>query len=141
MGQYYKIVNLTKKEYLKPHAFGDGLKLLEFGSGGCGTMCALAILLSDGNGRGGGDLHTKRNEKLIGSWAGDKIVVTGDYADAGRFTFGEKNLYDVVRNRRFKNISRAVIRVMCQDGYIKQELRKATAWRQNKDLPKVLQHK
>ena len=56
MGQYYLIVNLDKRQYLHAHKFGDGLKLLEFGSSGSGTMCALAILLADGNGRGGGDL-------------------------------------------------------------------------------------
>ena len=38
--------------------FGDGLKLLEFASSSCATMTALAILLADGNNRGGGDLPT-----------------------------------------------------------------------------------
>lgn len=79
MGQYYMIVNLDKEQYLHPHAFGDGLKLMEFGSNGRGTMLALAVLLARGNGRGGGDLHS--NNRIIGSWAGDRIVVTGDYAD------------------------------------------------------------
>ncbi len=76
MGQYYKIVNLDKRQYLHPHKFGDGLKLLEFGAGGSGTMCGLAILLADGNGRGGGDLRS--NASVIGSWAGDRIVIAGD---------------------------------------------------------------
>ena len=139
MGQYYKVVNLTKKQYLHPHAFGDGLKLLEFGSGGCGTMCALALLLSDGNGRGGGDLHTKKREPLIGSWAGDKIVVTGDYADKGHFGSGKVNLYTKAEN--FKDISKSIMALMCQDGWLKQALLKSTAWRDNEDLPKILQHK
>lgn len=43
MGQYYYVINVTKKEYLHPHKFFDGLKLLEFG---CSS-----------NGRGGGDLN------------------------------------------------------------------------------------
>lgn len=30
MGQYYMVMNLAKKEYLHPHHFGDGLKLMEF---------------------------------------------------------------------------------------------------------------
>lgn len=38
MGQYHYVVNLDKKQYLRPHRFGDGLKLLEFGSSGQGTM-------------------------------------------------------------------------------------------------------
>ena len=31
MGQYYVIANLDKKEFLNPHKFGDGVKLMEFG--------------------------------------------------------------------------------------------------------------
>ena len=30
MGQYYKIVNIKKKQYISPHTFGDGSKLMEF---------------------------------------------------------------------------------------------------------------
>ena len=28
MGQYYKVVNKTKKEFLDPHSFGHGAKLM-----------------------------------------------------------------------------------------------------------------
>lgn len=86
MGQYYLIVNLDKREFLYPHRFGDGLKLLEFGDSAAGTMCGLAILLADGNGRGCGDLEA--DDPIIGSWAGDRIVVAGDYADGGRWLGG-----------------------------------------------------
>ena len=82
MGQYYLIVNIDKRQYLNPHKCGDGLKLLEFASGSCGTLAALAILLADGNGRGGGDLHS--DNPVIGSWAGDRIAIAGDYADEGK---------------------------------------------------------
>lgn len=115
MGQYYKIVNLTKKEFLTPWAFNDGAKLLEFGSSPEGTMTGLAILLASGNGRGGGDLyrsgpvkklgklkphqkvshtwesknphiaHEIRVPEIIGSWAGDRIVIAGDYDDPNLF--------------------------------------------------------
>jgi len=85
MGQYYLVVNVDKRQFLHPHCFSDGLKLMEFGASGCGTMAGLAILLADGNGRGGGDCRVKADPyKLIGSWAGDRIVVTGDYADNGK---------------------------------------------------------
>jgi hypothetical protein len=118
MGQYYKIVNLTKREFLTPWTFNDGAKLLEFGSSGDGTMTGLAILLASGNGRGGGDLyisktvnklgklkphqkvfHTYSSTNLkgkkiakeirvptiVGSWAGDQIVIAGDYDDPNLF--------------------------------------------------------
>jgi len=92
MGQHYRMVNLDKKQYLHPYKLGDGLKLLEFGTAGEGTMMALAALLADGNGRGGGDLLS--DHPLVGSWAGDRIVIAGDYADNGRFVDNsERNLY------------------------------------------------
>ena len=81
MGQYYYVVNLDKKQFLYPHKLGDGLKLWEMAaSGGCGK--ALIPLLSDGNGRGGGDFN---DNPLVGSWAGDRIVISGDYSDKGKF--------------------------------------------------------
>jgi len=83
MGQYYLTVNLDRQEYLDPHKFGDGLKLLEFGDSSSGTMTGLAILLADGNGRGGGDLRSEN--PIIGSWKGDRIVVAGDYANPNNF--------------------------------------------------------
>lgn len=85
MGQYHLIVNLDKREFLHPHHLGDGLKLVEFGCSSQGTMTALALLLCDSNGRGGGDFHQEKakklEEKYIGRWNGDRIVITGDYAD------------------------------------------------------------
>jgi len=116
MGQYYYIVNIDKHEYLHPHKFDDGLKLLEFGCSAYGVMTALAILLADGNGRGGGDIcitglvsdlgelkphqrvdhkfenngkpYETRVPKSAGRWASDRIVITGDYADANYLPCG-----------------------------------------------------
>lgn len=106
MGQYHFIANYDKKEFLHPHKFDDGLKLLEFGQSGEGTMFGLAVLLAASNtpeARGGGDLHPwidghgshgderqlkgdpKRAEWLmtnvVGRWAGDRIAIIGDYAE------------------------------------------------------------
>jgi len=84
VGQYYVIVNLDKREYLDPHAFGNGMKLLEFGVDGTSVMTGLAILLASSNGQGGGDLHVPEGsewEDVPGRWAGDRIVVAGDYDD------------------------------------------------------------
>src|SRR5262245_19533209 len=58
---------------------------MEFSGQANGMMQALAILLAHSNGRGGGDLHTEQltdeDNALIGSWAGDRVVVAGDYDD------------------------------------------------------------
>lgn len=83
MGQYYLICNIDKEEYINPHKFGEGWKLMEFANSRYGTLCGLAVLLADGNNRGGGDLHS--DHEIIGSWAGDRVVVAGDYADEGKF--------------------------------------------------------
>jgi hypothetical protein len=83
MGQYHKIYNLDAMQKLNPSAGGDGLKLMEFGSGAYGTLSALAILLAKGI-------------DYQGPWAGNRIVVSGDYADEGRFvpeTHAAMNLY------------------------------------------------
>lgn len=50
MRQYYLVCNLDRREYLHPHAFEEGQKLLEFGSDGERLLTGLAVLLSDGNG-------------------------------------------------------------------------------------------
>lgn len=84
MGQYYKIANLTKREFINPHTFGDGIKLMEFAMNSGGIMSALAILLASSNGCGGGDLHLTDKSPwkgVPGRWAGDRIVVAGDYDD------------------------------------------------------------
>ena len=82
MGQYHKIVNLDKKQILHPHKFDDGLKLMEFGQSGQGTMAGLAVLLAascKGGARGGGDVDSEST--LVGSWAGDRIAIIGDYCE------------------------------------------------------------
>ena len=117
MGQYYKIVNIKKKQYIKPHTFGDGAKLMEFSSNSIGVLAGLSILLADGNGRGGGDLHSEN--EIIGSWAGDNIVVTGDYADNGKYLPVDKvdrNLYDVASDEG-EDISLKVLDALFDDRY------------------------
>jgi hypothetical protein len=114
MGQYYRVVNITKKQIIDPYIFGSGMKLMEFTSDGMSVMQGLGILLADGNNRGGGDLRS--SNPVIGSWAGDKIVVTGDYADDGKFLLkrnSHMNLYDFSKN--FEDVSKEVVKALCDD--------------------------
>lgn len=117
MGQYYYVINLDKKQYLHPHRFGDGLKLMEFACSGEGTMTGLAILLADGNGRGMGDVHS--NHSVIGSWAGDRIIISGDYAD--NLPGEEYNLYNLA-SVEYEEISAQVIEAMCDDENLREAL-------------------
>jgi hypothetical protein len=145
VGQYYKIVSLTDKQYLHPHVFGEGIKLLEFGASGRGAMMGLAILLADGNNRGGGDLYS--DNPIIGSWAGSKVVVAGDYADEGKWLTRDQirewrkkcpeeyerakkydkdspNLYSYAE-AMFEDISEKVIWALCDDHYIFDDFARA----------------
>ena len=111
MGQYYIVVNLDKREFMHPHFFGDGMKLMELGSGGTGTMLGLVALLSIGNGRGGGDLGS--DDVIVGSWAGDRIAVVGGYSDGVELD-GVVYSYSKIQDE-FDNISGSVINALADD--------------------------
>lgn len=133
-------------------------------------MTALALLLSSGNGRGGGDLIVHDDDdwtlesrpprvELVGSWAGDRIVISGDYADDGlfvdkkEFTAEEHRIlnnkldeeyhevykpenYNIYRLAQllFKDISYDILRLMIMDGWIKEKYIKSGSWFK-KELP------
>jgi len=121
MGQYFKVVNVKKREYINPHMFNDGMKLMEFGMSAGGTLTALAVLLADGNGRGGGDLNS--SNEIVGSWAGDPIVIAGDYADEGKFLPADKQdttLYNVV-DVEGKDISHLVLDALMEDRWFRED--------------------
>lgn len=78
MGQYFKVYNVDKKEFIHAHHIDNGLKLMEQVGFEKSSSSALFLLLANSNGRGGGDA---KPQSLIGRWAGDRIVVQGDYAE------------------------------------------------------------
>lgn len=174
MGQYYIAVNIDKKEYIQPHACGDGAKLLEFALGRAGFMSCLALLLADGNGRGGGDLFgakcpkceggvlrrkdgTPRRHRggprdglvkicpkckavgrvpapeIVGSWAGDRVVIAGDYGDNGKFLPDGRedgpNLYAAVyaEGSEFRNVSEDVMRALAGDRWAAEYMGESAA--------------
>jgi len=140
MGQYYKIVNIKKKQYITPHTFGDGAKLMEFSMSASGVLAGLAILLADGNGRGGGDLHSEND--IVGSWAGDNIVVAGDYADEGKFVKeADRNLYCLATSEG-EDISVKVLDALFDDQYFFSEFRKNRAeWSTNDAIDDLIKQK
>ena len=145
MGQYHLIVNTDKKNYLCPTRLGDGLKLLEFGDGGA-TLTALAILLAQDNGRGLGDLHVampdtplesweqgkcglKRirtpHAHLVGSWAGDRISIAGDYGD--NLPGETENLYYFAQ-RVFEDISAPLRELINCDKWLREKFADQFKW-------------
>lgn len=99
MGQYHRIYNLDKKETLG--AIASGIKLQEMSSDYY-TMTALMVLMCNSNGRGGGDLVADADGSaaiaaISGRWAGDRIVVQGDYAketDPGFISESERESFE-----------------------------------------------
>ena len=93
MGQYHKLINVTKKEFVHPHNLDTGLKQWEhtrIGKKGLDFIQYLLTMTSPGN--GGGDLPFTT---ISGRWAGDIVMIVGDYTDWKRFPqFPElENLY------------------------------------------------
>jgi hypothetical protein len=83
-------------------------------------------LLANSNGRGGGDLCSEN--PIVGSWAGDRIVVAGDYAeigDKGELNDNE-NLYGKCSEGKFEDISYKIMAALADDSYLYEEL-EATA--------------
>jgi hypothetical protein len=113
MGQYWKVVNLDKREFIMPHKLGSGLKLWEQLAAHPGTGAGLIVLLAAmPEKRGGGDLDLDANwhgperdvmgahgccpgpmpalypeiaHRTIGRWVGDRVVLVGDYAEASDY--------------------------------------------------------
>ena len=132
MGQYHKVVNLDKRQVINPHNMGCGIKLLEFSESRVST--ALCVLLACSNNRGGGDLNS--DNPLCGSWAGDRIAIIGDYweqdeADrTGIPTWEDMAEEDDEGNpkpSKFTDISRDVLKVLCEDKWFRDELLESVA--------------
>lgn len=101
MGQYHTTYNLDKQEFIHPHHIDNGLKLYEQVAHISTTSTALFALLANSNGRGGGDFP---EHDLIGRWAGDRILVQGDYAKEGDNGYVAPDVLE-----GFKDISEQVV--------------------------------
>lgn len=97
MGQYFKAVNVTKQEFVCPWCLSGGAKLWEWSANTQGAIFTLLLRKSDEG--GGGDFHEATFEtdpaSLVGRWAGDQVVLVGDYDSNG--------LYQKAKS--FRNIS------------------------------------
>ena len=109
MGQYFAIYNLDKAQLIQPDRFNDGLRIREFGSSAGGVMLALAALLAYGNEHGG----IRSRHELIGSWAGDRIAIIGDYADLAPFP------EDLAG---FTDVSEHILQALCEDDTLRIRL-------------------
>ncbi len=106
MGQYFKAVNVSKQEVVCPWCLSGGAKLWEWSANTQGAIFTLLLRKSDD--RGGGDFREATFETdpkaLVGRWAGDHVVLVGDYDSSG--------LYE--KSKRFRNISHELAEVWNQ---------------------------
>ena len=127
MGQYHKLINITKKEYIVGHDIGIMLKHYEqIGFEGSMADVLYCLMIAQGNDyRGGGDVSGHR---AIGRWAGDQVAIVGDYYEEKKDNPKYRNLYHIVDDdRHYKNISpsiRSMLRVIYPKLTIKKEILK-----------------
>jgi hypothetical protein len=112
MGQYFKAVNLDKREFVCPWCLDGGAKLWEWCANPYGKI--FCLLLRKSSETGGGDYRGPRPQFLdlnqnavdlaaivaeglaqegvpvevpptsvVGRWAGDRVCLIGDYDDSG----------------------------------------------------------
>jgi hypothetical protein len=81
MGQYHSIYNLDKREVIHPHDIGLGAKQREHTGHLASLSDMMYILTTCSPMRGGGDFYAEVMKEFIGRWAGDRVVVIGDYAE------------------------------------------------------------
>jgi hypothetical protein len=79
MGQYHKLVNLDRKEQVQPYNLGLGAKQYEQTGENGSLSDALYLLVMTSPARGGGDWENF--PELSGRWAGDRVIVLGDYTE------------------------------------------------------------
>ena len=124
MGQYHKLINITKKEFVVGHDIGIMAKHYEqIGFEGSMADVLYCLMIAQGNdNRGGGDVS---GHKFIGRWTGDQVAIVGDYYTEDTDNPFLKNLYDIVEDdKHYKNISssiRAMLRVVYPKLKIKKE--------------------
>ena len=87
MGEAFLVANKTKKEYIYPHAFGDGYKLPEILYSARGALAALGVLLLAPEEKGRGLAMRAKGDpiwfaRIVGRWRHDTVVITGEYNDA-----------------------------------------------------------
>ncbi len=120
MGAYFLVVNPSKRQYLDPARFGEGIKSSSVLRGEY-CLLALKLLISD---------CFKRNETAFrGAWLGDPVLLASD--DTGQPNPGgllTGNAAEPARNlhawakAEFTNISYRALAELCIDSDVAAEL-------------------
>jgi hypothetical protein len=122
MGQYWKVVNVDRREYLDPKVCGD-YKLWEHLVNGVTGKALVILLANQPEMRGGGDLGYGVEEKVnfdpqeyIGRWVGDRVIMIGDYAENDDLAWCDPaDVYEKISQksqRTYKDISKPVMAII-----------------------------
>jgi len=132
MGQYFAAANTDKKEFVCPWCVGGVAKLWEWAANPWGAIFCLLLRKSDRGGGGDyygypmqeiqlsgkspqavlealASVHTLEgrpvespSESIVGRWAGDRVVLVGDYDSSGIWD----ELYE---KRTYRNVSEELV--------------------------------
>jgi len=119
MGEYFKILNTTKKQYIDPSQFGNNDEFSGLFEGV--HAAALRYLLYGGS--------IEFENPLVGSWANDSIILAGDEAKPDLHgiktstpEYPNRNLNDIATGE-YQDISLQVIELLCaDDGFLARDL-------------------
>ncbi len=92
MGQYFRAVNVSKKEYVDPWDIGGLAKLWEWCAGKISGI--FPYLFRKSNEHGGGDIDNPDPE-FAGRWAGDQVYLVGDYDESDLFQKAEEEFTNI----------------------------------------------
>ncbi len=124
MGQYFKIVNASKEQFVDINELGENNKLGFIGQGLNGIV--LGRLLTSSGADWDNDFYdvfgNPNSDKIfMGVWAGDIIIIAGDYDEADTngiktsdINDSNRNLYDMVESE-YENITNEVIKWLAND--------------------------
>jgi hypothetical protein len=120
MGQYFKIVNPAKRQYLDADSFNENIKASGILQGNHAIAVAVLVCNFEQVRDGWGNLNHDYGP-LAGSWCGDPVYIVGDEETAPN-AFGvrtsteanpTRNLYWLAKEE-FDNISYQAIAMLCQ---------------------------
>lgn len=96
MGQYHRLVNIDKREWVDPHGLGLGSKQYEHTGCDASLADAMYVLVMTSPAEGGGDFPFT---EISGRWAGDRVLIVGDYtkADAVPGFAGADAIYELAQ--------------------------------------------
>lgn len=103
MGQYFMLVNLDKKEYVRPWDIGGVGKLCEWcGNPQAGVIPFLLAQGPDDGVLGGTERYLTERDTGVrpphpewGRWAGDRVVLIGDYDDSELYKKAEAEFENI----------------------------------------------